>query len=90
MNKDIVKKFSFTEQERSQLQNIQIGIVNAQATNDGLNIYKNMVLGGVYKRLGIEGDPLKGHSKTIQYNLGKNEIVYTQSPIKEKNAIVKK
>lgn len=82
--KDIVKKFTFAKDERDKLQNIQIGIINANATMDGLNIYKNIILSSVYKRLGIEGEPRKGYSKSITYNLSENVITYTESPIEEK------
>jgi hypothetical protein len=80
--KDIVKKFSFSKEEREKLQNIQIGIITAEATLDGLHIYKNVFLGGVYKRLGIDKDPRKGYSKSIRYNLRLNKIEYIESPIK--------
>jgi hypothetical protein len=82
--KDIVKRYSFSNEERDQLQNIQIGIINAQATNDGLHFFKNALLGSVYKRLGIDKEPQKGYSKSIAYNLSENVITYTQSPIVEK------
>lgn len=89
ISKDIVKRFSFSKEEREKLQNIQIGIINANATMDGLQIYKNVLLGSVYKRLNIDGDPQKGYSKSIQYNLAENLIVYTQSPIKEEKNVKK-
>ena len=82
-NKKIVKKYTFSQEERDQLRNIQVGIVCANATMTGLQVYKNAFLGQVYKRLGIDGDPQKGNSKSIQYNLSLNEIVYTEEPIIE-------
>ena len=85
MKKDIVKRYSFSTEEKRMLENIQIGIINAQATGDGLHIYKNGVLASVYKRLGIDGDPQKGYDKTIQYNLRDNVITYTQAPLVNKN-----
>ena len=81
--KDIVKKYTFTKEEREKLQNIEIGMINAEATMTGLHMFKNVFLGGVYKRLGIEGEAKKGYSKSIQYNLSANQIVHTQSPIKK-------
>lgn len=67
--KNTTKKYTFSAQERDKLQNIQIGIINAEATLDGLNIYKNILLQGVYKRLNL--DPEKNK---ITYNLSQNEI----------------
>lgn len=91
MTKDIVKKFTFSQEEKNKLQNIQIGVINAEATLDGLTIYKNVLLGSVYKRCGIDGDPQKGYSKNIRYNLAENQIVYTESPVKEeKKPLAKK
>ena len=83
MNKDIVKTFYFTQEEREKLQNIQLGIINADATITGLQMFKNIFLGDIYKRLGIDGEPQKGYSKSIQYNLTEGKIVHTESPIKE-------
>lgn len=80
---NLVKKFTFSKEEHNKLQNIQIGMINAEATLDGLNIYKNVLLQGVYKRCGIDGEPRIGYSKSIQYNLSQNEIVYTELPIKK-------
>ena len=37
----------------------------------------------IYKRLGIDGEPKKGFTKNIKYNLGVNEIIYTESLEKE-------
>lgn len=82
---DIVKHFTFRKEDKDKLQNIQIGIINAEATLDGLNIYKNVILGQTYKRLGIDGDPRKGYSKSIRYNLTRNEIVYTETSIPKPN-----
>jgi len=87
--KDIIKKFTFSKEEQSKLQNIQIGMINSEATLDGLNIYKNVFLQGVYKRLGIEGEAKKGYSKSIQYNLSRGEIIYTQSPVIKKKVAKK-
>lgn len=79
------KKFTFSTEEHERLQNIEIGIVNAGATLDGLNVYKNMILGSVYKRLGIEGDAPKGFSKNIRYNLRTNQIEYSEVPNNTQN-----
>jgi len=83
MRKDnvLVKHYSFSKEEKEKLENIQIGIINAQATMEGLQIYKNVLLESVYKRCGIAGDPRKGFNKSIQYNLGENVIIYTEEPI---------
>jgi hypothetical protein len=84
-NKNIVKRFSFSDEERRKLENIQIGIINAEATSDGLHIYKNALLAGVYKRCGIDGEPKKGYSKSIRYNLRENLIEYTEAFIEKKD-----
>ena len=89
-NKDIVKKFSFSKEEKTMLENLEIGITASKAQLDGMFVYKNAILSSVYKRLGIDGEAQKGYSKSIQYNLFNNEIVYTQSPIKEKKEEEKK
>lgn len=86
MNKAITHKYTFSKEELTKLQNIEIGIVNAHATADGLNIYKNAILGSVYKRLGIDREPKKGFSKSIQYHLGQNQIILTEEPKKEEDA----
>jgi len=86
MKKDLVKTFYFTKQEKEKLQDIQLGIVNADATMTGLHMFKNMFLGDIYKRLGIDGEPRTGYSKSISYNLSKGEVTYTESPIKEESA----
>lgn len=88
-SKKITKKFTFTTEERNKLEDIQVGIVAAQASVDGLHIYKNVLLDAAFKRLGIDGDPKKGNSKSINYNLAKNEILYEEEPIK-KDMLVKK
>jgi hypothetical protein len=76
-----IKKFyTFSQEELTKLQNIEIGTINAEATLDGLNIYRNAILGSVYKRLGIDGEPKEGFSKGIRYNLKANKIEYTQTP----------
>jgi hypothetical protein len=89
-SKNIPRKYTFSKDEREKLQNIQIGIINAEATLDGLNIYKNMLLESVYKRLGIAGEPNKGYSKSIRYNIRENIIEYLEEPIKEEKKDVKK
>ena len=58
-------------------------MVISKAQIDGMNIYKNAILESVYKRCGIDGDPRKGYSKSIEYNLVRNEITYTESLIKD-------
>lgn len=80
-DQSIHQTFSFTEQARTQLQNIQIGIINAQASMDGLQIYKNVILEQEYKRLGIDGEPKLGFNKSIRYNLAENKILHTSEPI---------
>lgn len=81
--KDIVRKYTFTKEERDALSDLQIGMIAAKAQLDGMNMYKNVALMGVYKRLGIDGEPRKGYQKFIDYNLGANEIIYTEHPIPE-------
>ena len=80
---DIVKKYTFVKEDVDKLRNVEIGIINAQATNTGLNIFKDIILGKAYKNLGIDKDPQKGYSKSITYNLAHNEITHTESPIKK-------
>lgn len=86
---DIVKKFTFSKEERDQLQNIQIGIINAQATNDGLQFYKKALLNSAYKRCGIETEAKKGFDKDITYSLADNVITVVERPSK-KEMLVKK
>lgn len=81
--KDIVKTFTFSQQERERLQNIEIGLINAEATLTGLSIYKNGFLQNVYKRVGIDKDPQKGYTKDIRYSLTPNMITYTETPVKK-------
>ena len=81
--KPIIKKFTFSKEELGKLRDIQAGLVISEAQMDGLQIYKNVLLESVYKRCGIDGEPRKGYSKSIQYNLAENQIIYTESPIKE-------
>lgn len=84
----ITKKYTFSSDEVNQLKDIQVGLVSANATVNGLNIYKNVLLDKVFKRCEIDGDPKKGNTKSITYNLSKNEILYTEEPIK-KNGLAK-
>ncbi len=85
--KNLIKKYTFTKQEQAQLRDIEAGIVISNAQLTGLHIFKDAILGSAYKRLGIDGEPRTGFSKSIQYNIGQNEIVYTEEPIKkEENA----
>lgn len=84
-----VKKFTFSQEERERLQNINLGLINAEATIDGLNVYKNMLLSSVYKRLGIDGDAPKGFSKNIRYNLKLGEIEYSETPNNTENPDMK-
>lgn len=88
-SKKITKKFTFSTEELNKLKDVQVGIVAAQASLDGLHIYKNVMLDSTFKRLGIAGDPKKGNTKSINYNLAKNEIIYEEEPIK-KDMLVKK
>ena len=81
IQKEIVKKFSFTTQELNKLHDLQAGIVISQAQLDGMQIYKNVLMDQIYQRLGIQGNPPEGYSKSIQYNLAQNEIVYKETPI---------
>ena len=87
--KDLVKTFYFTQQEKDKLQDIQIGLINADATLTGLHMFKNMFLGNIYKRLGIAGEPKTGFSKSISYNLTEGKIIYTESPIKKEENVKK-
>ena len=80
--KPIIKKFTFSVEERNRLRDLEIGIIASNAQLDGMQIYKNAILGGVYKRLGIDGEK-KGYNKSISYNIGINEITYTESPLPE-------
>lgn len=79
----ITKKFTFANDERDRLRDIQIGLSASQAQMDGMHIWKNIILEGVYKRLGIDGEAKKGYSKSITYNLSANEIIYTQEEMKK-------
>ncbi len=79
--KEIIKKFSFTTQELNKLHDLQAGIVISQAQLDGMQIYKNVVMDQVHQRLGIQGNPPQGFSKSISYNLAQNEIIYRETPI---------
>jgi len=81
--KPIVKRYLFSTEEHDKLQNIHIGIAASNAQLDGMQIFKNVILGGVYKRLGIDTEPNKEWSKSISYNLSDNTITYTQTPKKE-------
>lgn len=84
-----VKKFTFSQEEREMLQNTDLGIINAEATINGLQVYKNMVLNSVYKRLGIDKDAPEGFSKSIKYNLRLGEIEYSEVPNNIKNPDMK-
>jgi len=86
MNKPIIKKFTFSSEERDRLRNLEIGIIASNAQLDGIQIYKNALLGAIYKRLGIDGEAKKGYSKGISYNLSENMITYTESPLPEVKA----
>ena len=81
--KDIVKKYTFTKEEMKALQNLEIGIIAQSAAVNGMQVMKSGLLKSIYQRLGIDGEPKKGYSKSIQYNLSANQIVHTQSPIKK-------
>lgn len=85
--KDLVKKFNFTKQERDKLQDIQIGLIAADASITGLHMFKNVFLGDIYKRLGIDGEPRTGFSKSISYNLAEGTVTYTESPIKKEKDV---
>ena len=89
MNKKIVKKYTFSNEERERLQNIQIGMINAQATLEGLQVFKQVFLENVYKRCGISGEDKKGWNSSITYNLSENVITYTQEEV-NKDMVVKK
>lgn len=75
-----VKKFTFSKEQREKLQNIEIGLVNAEANMSGLSMYKSVFLNDVYRKLGIEEKPPKGFKRNIEYNLQTGEIVLTQTP----------
>jgi len=82
-SQDIVKKFTFSSEERDKLRDLEAGITISSVQIDGMQIYRNGILDMVYKRLGIDGEPKKGFTKNIKYNLGVNEIIYTESLEKE-------
>ena len=84
--KVILKKYTFSTEERDKLRQLEAGITVSRAQVDGMQIYKDAVLSSVYKRLGIDGDPKKGFTKNIRYNLGSNEIEYTETEKKEELA----
>lgn len=83
MKKDIVHKYSFTKEELSNLMDIQAGITIANAQMTGMQIYKDVILESVYRRLNLKGEPKKGFSKSISYSLRDNVIIHTESPIVE-------
>lgn len=89
MQKDIIKKYTFSAEDRDQLQNIQIGIINAQATHDGLQFYKKALLNSIYQKCGIETKAKKGYEKDITYSLADNVITVVERP-KKKEMFVKK
>ena len=82
-NKDLVKTYTFSKEEHDKLQNIHIGITASNAQLDGMQIYKNVILGEVYKRVGIDTEPSKEWNKSISYNLSDNTITYTRTPKEE-------
>lgn len=85
----MVKKFTFSKEEVTKLTDLDAGIIISRAQIDGMQIYKNAILGATYKRLGIDKDAPKGFTKNIQYNLGENRIEYSEIPI-NKDMMVKK
>ena len=87
--KNIVKKYTFSKEELEMIRDLDAGIIISKAQIDGMAIYKNAILGSVYKRLGIDGEPRKDFTKSIQYNLSENEITYTETPV-NKDLLVKK
>lgn len=89
MKKNIIKKFTFSTEEREKLKDLDAGIIISRAQIDGMQIYKNAILSATYKRLGIDKDAPKGFTKNIQYNLGENRIEYSETPI-NKDLLVKK
>ena len=83
MKKPIISTYSFSKEEHDKLQNIHIGITASNAQLDGMQIFKNVILGEVYKRLGIDTEPNEAWSKSISYNLSENTITYTRTPKEE-------
>ena len=83
------KKFTFSTEELTKLKDLEAGIIISRAQIDGMQIYKNAILSATHKRVGIDGEAPKGFTKNIQYNLGKNEIIYTEIPINE-DLLIKK
>ena len=83
MQKDIIKTYTFSKEEHDKLQNIHIGITASNAQLDGMQIFKNVILSQVYKRVGIDTEPSTEWSKSIKYNLSDNTIIYTRTPKKE-------
>lgn len=83
MNKSITHKYTFSKEERNKLLDVQAGLVISNAQINGLQIYKSVILEEVYKRLKLNAEPKEGFTKTIEYNLGDNEIIHTETPIKK-------
>ncbi len=82
---DIIKKFTFSTEEKNILEEIDIGIMSFRQAVNGMMTNKEIVLRSIYKRVGIEKD-WEGYTKNISYNLGRGELVVTYIPIpKEKN-----
>ena len=86
MNKTITHKYTFSQEEIEKLRDVEAGMVISNAQLNGLMIYKNVILEGVYKRLGIMGEAKKGFKKSIQFNLRENQIIHTETPEKEEDA----
>ena len=74
----IVKKYQFSKEEHDKLQNIHIGMVAASAQLDGMQIFKNVILNEVYKRVGIDTKPSEEWDKSINYSLAENTITFTK------------
>lgn len=82
-SKEVTKEFTFNVNEREMLQNVEVGMITAQATVDGLGFYKNALLASIYKRLGISEKPTEGYERSIKYTLSPNLITLIERSIEK-------
>jgi len=76
---EIVKRFTFSKEELTRLQDIEFGMISFRTALDGMQTNKYITLQQVYKRLGIDGER-DGYTRNISFNLGTNEVVCTDRP----------
>ena len=76
----IVKRYSFSTDERESLAKLEMGLISFEQAIMGMQLNKNIILQRAYRRCGIDSKGREGYDQRVGYNLETNEITVTLTP----------